>query len=132
VRLFQAFLIALLMSSQLHWCRPGYELPGGETCFTCPSLGHEIEAVSKVVLQASHGDCHDCCTLNSCDRGDHPQAAKVITNPLSVDICLPIPFEIVIHDFEVEFYSIPHVETAPAHGPPSFALSRGPPCFALA
>ena len=125
VRWLQTVLIALLMFGQVHLCRASYALPDGRTCLTCPSLGDDRGGV----INAPHGDCHDCCTLRSCGGGEHAKKSNGVTHaPIQIEVYFHEAICLVFSDPFVPRHSFFHVESHPAHGPPSRALSRGPPC----
>ena len=134
MRWLQAVLISLLVLGQVHLCQASYTLPDGQVCLTCPTLTDTSFASNKheAAIEAPHGDCHDCCSVKDCDGGGHAQKAKPLA-PISIDICLPAePVALALPSIEIEFQEIPHVESAPTHGPPVLSVSRGPPCLQLA
>jgi len=132
LRWFKFLLISVLVAGQIHLCQATYTLPDGRQCFECLTLDHNSLSESSLAdqaLTAQHGDCHDCCELQSCDDlGKSIQRATVASsfefvatlNPLS-DLRLAQPGTMTLISI--------HVESAPSTGPPSKKSSRAPPSF---
>ena len=122
-------MILCLVASLIHFCPPEYITQSGAECSVCAIQQHD-ESLSAEA--APHGDCHDCCSIKSCDD-KAPSVAKSnsslqfefnILIPLSqVEIALPIVEDGNLHQ---EFNP-----ATPATGPPLERSSRAPPVFRL-
>lgn len=129
MRWFHLLLISLLTLAQVHLCDASYVLPSGQTCLECPQLFHEIapHEDASPELDASHGDCHDCCSIRSCD--DHERAAKPSNSVNPVQFLAVLPNELVVFipdSPEVRCIAVA-IESAPPTGPPSASSPRAPP-----
>ncbi|MFZ4507658.1 MAG: hypothetical protein ACOYON_08200 [Fimbriimonas sp.] len=128
MRLRHLLLIWLLVLPQIHWCPPSFRLLDGSPCFTCPSLT-QIEAAQdehQNLASGEHGDCHDCCTLQACEKETKAQPNLIQASLLFIDIPPTIRIAI-IRPPEVET-SIPTFKAGcPPTGPPDESASRAPP-----
>jgi len=122
-------VIFCLLISLVHACPPEYITAAGTDCTLCLGLDHEDNATKNI---SSHGDCHDCCSIKSCDDQDRtiikapgsfqfelvgvfPTAPDVVTAPLADFVSSPLTFD----------------PGRPATGPPREQSSRAPPFFSL-
>jgi len=127
LRRIALLLISLLAIGQAHLCNASYELPDGQTCLTCPTL-EDSDQHQETISEASHGDCHDCCVLNSCDGQDQKVKASLSGAAFSFDICLPQPLKIDFSALTLTVERQVYIESAPSTGPPGRQNSRAPPC----
>lgn len=129
------FLLILAMTfAQVHLCEPSYRFADGKVCQTCPGLtDHQAEAFSGVIdLDSAHGDCHDCCDLQSCD--DHAKSPQVArNNGSSFEFVADIvpTFGLRFSKTTVNRPNLVHVESSPTTGPPGTKSSRAPPLTRL-
>ncbi|MBN9503354.1 MAG: hypothetical protein BGO01_20940 [Armatimonadetes bacterium 55-13] len=122
--------VLAIFVGQIHFCHAAYVLPNGQECGICPTLAQTERHTEAQEIQASHGDCHDCCQLKSCDKDGVQKLAKVaplvhlvIDLPVAPNFWLPIAF--------ADQPQRPiFLETAPPTGPPATTPSRAPPFFA--
>ena len=128
-------LILAITFAQVHLCEPSYRFADGNVCKTCPRLtDHSVEVLvpDSADLVSAHGDCHDCCDLQSCD--DHAKSPQVARNNGS-------SFEFIVYivpTFEFRFAKsivvrpiLVHVESSSSTGPPGTKSSRAPPLTRL-
>lgn len=124
--------IAALLAGQACLCQAEYVFRDGRACQTCPTIscfGASLtDSSSGSDVSASHGDCHDCCTLSlRCGGKEH--------QPVNAVNVLPIPAAVlpdvarVLHlvtlvAVQQQFW---FVLGAPPTGPPTFDFSRAPP-----
>lgn len=122
-------LIWVLFFGQVHLCQAAYELPNGQKCAVCPQLTDPTESephFEAKAVKSSHGDCHDCCELDSCE--DHGQAEQSKSQASFEFIDVPLPLgQIQFQRFHVNRSRPVYVASAPATGPPSPHSSRAPP-----
>lgn len=122
-------LAILLVLTQVHLCTPEYVLPNGLTCQTCPTLKDKQTRIAD-----THGDCHDCCTIDAgCDQDDDNQ--KVVAAPFHFDppVALPSTLTLEIPTLGNETAPTPILEEGcPPTGPPRDTASRAPPFSSLA
>lgn len=118
-----------LVASLIHFCPPEYITQSGAECSVCAIQQHD-ESVSAE--STPHGDCHDCCSIKSCDD-KAPSIAKSNSSlqfefnfliPLSP---LQIAFPIIEEGSEYRDFN----PATPATGPPLERPSRAPPVFRL-
>jgi hypothetical protein len=127
------WLIAIaIFLSPIHLCKTGFYLPDGESCQACPTLKDSVaDHQNEVVFtSAEHKDCHDCCTLKSCNEAGKTKNVQATLSP--VQMVAAIPTVIVIQSFEA--LKLPPVkpvfiEGCPTKGPPQACSSRAPPAF---
>ena len=126
-----AFFAVLMLLGQFHFCEPAYELPSGNTCAVCPELAHDDTEATEPQIAASHGDCHDCCTIEACQSEVKPVPAVVTSaNLLFAAAVLPAQAEILVPIApECEPVTWWH-SGAPPTGPPSLTSARAPPRLA--
>lgn len=119
----------LLLFVQLHICQAEYTLPGGETCFTCPTLDQDDHIGTQVELSSQkHGDCHDCCEVKPCDEGGKDTAA--LAQALQFNLVFALPPTIPTINFlliEEPVAEFEFLEGCPPTGPPATSKSRAPP-----
>ncbi len=123
-------LLLTLLVGQSHLCAHEYVKPSGQVCETCRALDDAPKPgihPGSSRLQASHGDCHDCCTIRSCDN-DSPTAEADFKPAPSFPAILPPPLVFVLV-IATEFRDIrpPSVELYLPHGPPCERSARAPP-----
>lgn len=122
-------LIWVLFFGQVHLCQASYQLPDGQKCAVCPQLIDTKSPQQRFdtdFVSDSHGDCHDCCELDSCD--DHDQAEQSKSQPAFEFIDVPIPLKhIQFQRLQITAVRPVYVPSAPATGPPSPHSSRAPP-----
>lgn len=123
----------LLLFVQLHICQAEYTLPGGETCFTCPTLDQDDHSGTQVeTLSALHGDCHDCCEIVPCDESGKEKAAVVQTFQVQLVLALPSDLPILeIPSIQEPLAEFEFLEGCPPTGPPTSTQSRAPPASSL-
>ena len=123
------FLLWTFLLGQSHLCASEYVLPSGQPCRVCSTLVDPpgVDASPHGTLQAPHGDCHDCCTVKTCDNDPQPVRADIKSAPVFAAVLLPslafVP--VVIRASRVELP--PAVELYLPHGPPIERPSRAPP-----
>lgn len=128
-------LILAITLAQVHLCESSYRFADGKVCKTCPMLtDHSIEEFlsDSAVLESGHGDCHDCCDLQSCD--DHaksPQTARNIGSSLEFIAYFVPTFEFRYSKSVVVRPILVYVESSPSTGPPGTKSSRAPPLTRL-
>lgn len=127
------WLIAIaIFLSPIHLCKTGFFLPNGDNCLACPTLNDSVSDHSDgtVLTTAEHKDCHDCCTLKSCNETGKTKNVQATLAP--VQMVMAMPTEIVIESFEA--LKLPpikpvFIEGCPSKGPPQACSSRAPPAF---
>jgi len=131
------FLLILAMTfAQIHLCEPSYRFTDGKVCQTCPSLtDHQTEVFlpDSADLDSVHGDCHDCCDLQSCnDHSKTPQVARSVGSIFEfIAITVP-PFELGFSKSSGFQSALVHQDSSPTTGPPGTNTSRAPPVPRLA
>lgn len=124
------FLLLTLLVGQSHLCAHEYVKPSGQICETClvlddvPKPGIHPGASR---LEVAHGDCHDCCTIRSCDN-DSP-TAEADNKPAPFFPAILPPSLIFVPVVATEFRDArrPSVELYLPHGPPRERSARAPP-----
>lgn len=119
----------LLLFVQLHFCQPEYTLPGGETCFTCPTLDQDDHDGTQVEFSAAkHGDCHDCCEIRPCDESGKEKAAVAQTFQFHLALALPSDLPLLtITSIKEPIAEFEFLDGSPTTGPPTSTQSRAPP-----
>lgn len=125
------FMAVLLLVVQMHLCSPTFRFADGRECATCPTLLHPaVPESASVNSPDQHGDCHDCCSLNSCQDESHAQATLLSQSAPSFAIDIPksveLPTEWVI---ETPCTIVHFIGGCPPTGPPLDTSPRGPPFF---
>lgn len=129
-------VMSLILGLNLHFCMPKYELPNGKTCLVCPSLTDShaltIESNTDADISSSHGDCHDCCKLESCHEDGTSKAQSFLAG-VSFVVDLPTPTLTFVDGIQLPNHAtMPFLAGAPSTGPPSTDPSRAPPFFSIA
>jgi hypothetical protein len=119
VRWISLLLLSVLMPGQFHLCEASYRLPSGKVCAVCPQL---VEDETHDIA-ASHGDCHDCCTIQRCDDS----ASRNLSSFTAFDLLLPVRVNLEVARLPEVTCVANFVESAPATGPPGSQSSRAPP-----
>ncbi len=130
LRWVSLLLITVLVAGRIHLCEPSYELPSGETCFICPSIGHDSRVQTSsptATLSSDHGDCHDCCELRACDDHGKVRHSPSLIPGFDAPVCLIEPPELVPPSTGKFVTQIPYSAAAPPTGPPSRPSTRAPP-----
>lgn len=119
----------LLLFVQLHICQSEYTLPGGETCYTCPTLDQDDHEGTQVEFSSTkHGDCHDCCEIKPCDESGKEKAAAAQTFQFHLALALPSDLPILaIPLIQEPLAEFEFLEGCPPTGPPTSCQSRAPP-----
>lgn len=129
-------VMSLFLGLNLHFCMPKYELPSGKTCLVCPTLPDSslltVDEDNEAEIASSHGDCHDCCKLESCHEDGTSKAQSYLAG-VSFAVDLPTPTLIFVAAAHTSSGgSMPFLAGAPTTGPPSTDPSRAPPFFSIA
>lgn len=99
VRLLPLFV---LMLGQFHGCPPEWLTANGQACVECVGIVED-----RADLDLEHGDCHDCCSLKSCEHDDVAANRVAYFPVLDCPVILNSPIEI----------SLPPQFTVPARAP---------------
>lgn len=128
MRWLRFLLIVCCFIGQSHLCQYGFRLPDGTNCEECLTLQDVASPSMELVSAGEHGDCHDCCVLDSCD--DHSKmdavAASTTYFPTVVDLPTSLPIQHYKRLNVVQPIGV-HVDGTPANGPPRRTSSRAPP-----
>ena len=122
-------ILTLLVVAQAHFCAPQFVLPDGSVCTVCIELDHADELPgSDSRIDEAHNDCHDCCSLVTCDEEDQDEPATIPGSSTSIVGILndqPAALPTIIPDAPVA--RTVYVESCPINGPPRQLSSRAPP-----
>ena len=128
-RKFLAFgFICVFLFSQLHICVSNYVTDTGVTCVKCVQIEPGLDCDTN--LANSHGDCHDCCSLQACED-DNQHTAKIVSYS-SVELVAVLPAQFDIASYQAvseQSVLVPFDPSAPTTGPPLNKSSRAPPVF---
>ena len=118
--------VCIFLFSQLHICVSNYVTNMGVSCEKCVQI--EPNNDCDATLASSHGDCHDCCSLRSCEDGNQAVAKVVSGSSFELVVVLPAQVEVVIYQtFLGAAPAVPFDPSAPTTGPPLSRSSRAPP-----
>lgn len=127
------FLTFVFLFGQFHQCLPKFQRFDGRDCVVCPTLPDADQDHHEGTIEASHGDCHDCCFATDCGDSKKASYAAFSLNAFQLDFDLPRPLLVPVFDsFDEVFGAAPAIEGHPPTGPPSRHSSRAPPFFRFA
>ena len=124
------FLILTFLLGQSHLCASEYVLPSGQVCPVCEKLVDSPKLKSSPpgnTLKARHGDCHDCCSIKTCDKDPQPVKADFKSAPVFAALLPPTFVFVSVATPEFRAELPPAVELYLPHGPPTDRPSRAPP-----
>lgn len=123
----RALVAIVVLLSQAHFCPPEYVTDRGAPCTACATISI-LEEFSQISAEP-HGDCHDCCSIKSCDDQASDQfATNSNTHQWDVPAAL-LDQDFVNNDRQILFDQkrIEFDPATPSTGPPRHETSRAPP-----
>jgi hypothetical protein len=121
-------LVGILLLGQVHLCSTTYVTSAGKACVACDQI-RVTDDCAKSIAQ-SHGDCHDCCTIQSCEDGNQLVAKVVLASSFQIVAILPPSVEVISYRIlSSQVISVPYDPGVPTTGPPLNKSSRAPPAI---
>ena len=123
-RVLVTFFVLL---AQVHICPPIYITEQGTHCSACAVISEPDDCAQ--IIADPHGDCHDCCSIKSCDDGMTKQLLMLSSvNPWNFPFALPThSLQVIGPELSSPQGQIEFDPSAPSTGPPRNRSSRAPP-----